>query len=64
MVVKLCTVCFSDDIDNIQSFFNTFIPKEDHYLVKKNSRQSWVFATNVANDLSPSVYLDLFASHV
>ena len=43
--------------------FNTFVHKED-LLSKKNSRKSWVFVTNVPNDLSPSVYLDLFASHV
>ena len=63
MVVKLCTVCFQDVIDNIQTCFQ-YIYTEGRPFVKKITRKSWVFVTNVPNDLSRSVYLDVFASHV
>ena len=47
----------------VKLVFNTFIPKEDH--VSKRILENHVFfVTYVPNDLSLSVYLDLFASHV
>ena len=48
-----CTFCLPDV--SCQQF-----KYQKRSFARKYSTKSWVFATNVLNDLSPSVYLDLY----
>ena len=54
-----CTFCLPDvSCQHFNSYSIYLYPKRS--FARKYSTKSWVFVTNVLNDLLTSVYLDLF----
>ena len=62
MEEALCTFCLPDLSCQHFNLYSIYLYQKRSF-ARKYSTKSWVFATNVLNDLLSSVYLDLYVPY-